>query len=128
MNESNRQIKIGAMISYCAIIISIITSLFYLPWMTRQIGQSNYGLYTLVNSFVTMFLMDFGLSSATARFLAKYRAEQKIDKENTVFSVITKLYFVIDGGILRLKLSNSFILLLQYLVSFPSRVCLLTEF
>lgn len=90
MNESNRQIKIGAMISYCAIIISIITSLFYLPWMTRQIGQSNYGLYTLVNSFVTMFLMDFGLSSATARFLAKYRAEQKIDKENTVFSVITK--------------------------------------
>ncbi|RKJ04095.1 hypothetical protein D7X87_12415 [bacterium D16-54] len=114
MNESNRQIKIGAMISYCAIIISIITSLFYLPWMTRQIGQSNYGLYTLVNSFVTMFLMDFGLSSATARFLAKYRAEQKIDKENTVFSVITKLYFVIDGGIFIILIIAYFFLGLIY--------------
>lgn len=99
MNESNRQIKIGAIISYGAIAISIITSLFYLPWMTRQIGQSNYGLYTLANSFVTMFLMDFGLSSATARFLAKYRAENNREKANIVFSVIARLYLLIDVGI-----------------------------
>lgn len=99
MNESSRQIKTGAIISYVAILINIIASLLYLPWMTRQIGQSNYGLYTLSNSLVTMFLVDFGLSSAVARFLAKYRAENDTKMANIVFSVITKLYLVIDAGI-----------------------------
>lgn len=114
MNESNRQIKIGAIISYAAILISILTSLIYLPWMTHQIGQSNYGLYTLANSFVTMFLVDFGLSSAAARFLAKYRAEQKADRENIVFSVITKLYMVIDGGIFAVLIIAYFFLEVIY--------------
>jgi len=99
MDESNKQIKIGAIISYTAIFINVITSLIYLPWMTQKIGQANYGLYTLANSFVSMFLIDFGLSSAIARFLAKYRAEKNINKENIVFAAVTKLYLVIDCGI-----------------------------
>ncbi len=100
MNDSNRQIKTGAVISYAAILISIVTALFYLPWMTQKIGQADYGLYTLANSFISMFLTDFGLSSAVTRFLAKYRAEHNKEKENIVFSLVTKLYLVIDAGIL----------------------------
>lgn len=99
MNDSNNQIKIGAVISYLAIAINVLMSLFYLPWMASQVGQSNYGLYTLANSVVAIFLVDFGLGSAIARFLAKYRAENDVASENIVFSVVVKWYLIIDIGI-----------------------------
>lgn len=96
MNEENRQLKYGALISYLAIFINTATALLYLPWMAQKIGQSNYALYNLSYSFVSLFLSDFGLSSAAARFIAKYRAENQEEKANILLSMITKLYTAID--------------------------------
>lgn len=62
------QIRMGAVISYLAIAVNCVTALFYLPWMTKIIGQTNYGLYTLATSFIGLFLVDFGLGSAVSRF------------------------------------------------------------
>ena len=75
--NSQKQIKLGAMISYAAIAINIVATLLYTPWMVRQIGQANYGLFTLATSLINLFLIDFGISSAMSRFLSKYRAEGK---------------------------------------------------
>ena len=61
--NSRDQIKIGAILSYLSIGINIIAGLLYTPWMVDTIGKSDYGLYTLANSLITLFLVDFGLSS-----------------------------------------------------------------
>ena len=90
------QVKMGAFISYFALGISIITGLLYTPWMVHQIGQSNYGLYTLATSLINIFLLDFGLGSAVSRFVAKYRAEQNQKAINSIVGVIYKLYITID--------------------------------
>ena len=73
--NSSRQIKWGAVLSYISIAANIISGLLYTPWMVETIGESQYGLYTLANSVITLFLLDFGLSSATGRYLSKYNAE-----------------------------------------------------
>ena len=67
--NSAKQVKIGAILSYLSIALNIITGLIYTPWMISQIGKSQYGLYTLANSLITLFLIDFGLSSATSRYI-----------------------------------------------------------
>lgn len=95
MNHS-RQIKIGALISYFALFVNIVLTIFYTPWMVDKIGRSNYGLYTLAISLIGMFMLDFGLSSAVSRFLSKYRAENNKDKENEFAAAIFRLYFIID--------------------------------
>lgn len=95
-STSNRQIKIGAILSYTAIAISILSGLLYTPWMIRSIGQSNYGLYTLVGSFISMFMMDFGIGSAVSRFISKYLACGEHDKVNGLLSIVYKLYIIID--------------------------------
>ena len=92
MDDSSRQIKIGAIISYIAIGINIITALLYLPWMADTIGQENYGLYTLATSFINMFLIDFGLNTTVARYVAKYRAEQKEDKVEILLAIVVRIY------------------------------------
>ena len=64
MNIS-KQIKWGALLSYISIAISILTGIFYTPWLVAAVGKSQYGLYTLTNSVISLFLVDFGLSSTT---------------------------------------------------------------
>lgn len=93
---SNRQIKLGAIVSYVAIFFNIAAGLLYTPWMVRQIGISDYGLYALIISFLTYFLIDFGLGSSIARFIAKYRAEGKEDQIANLLGITTRIYLIID--------------------------------
>ena len=69
------QIAKDAIISYIAIFLNLAITFFYTPWMIRQIGISDYGLYSLVGTFIAYFIIDFGLSGTIIRFIAKYRAE-----------------------------------------------------
>lgn len=86
----------GAIISYVAIFVNIAISFFYTPWMIRQIGMSDYGLYSLILSFISYFLMDFGLQQAVQRFIAKYRAENEEEKVAKMVGLTTRVYLIID--------------------------------
>ena len=53
------------LLSYGQTILSTLISLTYTPVMLRLLGQSEYGLYTLVNGFVSnLSLLSFGMGSA----------------------------------------------------------------
>lgn len=92
----SRQLKLGAVMSYVAIGINILTGLLYTPWMIHSIGREDYGLYTLAMSVISFFVFDFGLSSAVTRFLSKYLAEGNQDKANECLGLVSRLYVAID--------------------------------
>lgn len=94
--NSRRQIKFGAIISYIAIVFNIIAGLIYTPWMVSQIGTSDYGLYVLVTSFLTYFIMDFGLGEAIARFITKYRVANEEQKISQLLGLTSKVYLGIN--------------------------------
>ena len=94
--DNQKEIRIGAIISYIAIGLNIVSGLIYTPWMLHQIGDSSYGLYTLVTSIISMFTIDFGMSSAIARFLSRYRAEEKEEQVNAFLGMVYQLYILID--------------------------------
>ena len=100
LNKSVSQLKKGALYSYLAIFVNILSGLIYTPWMIRQIGQSQYGLFTLANSLISLFMVDFGLSSACARYVSNFHAEGREDKVEGVLGVIYKLYLIVDFFIL----------------------------
>lgn len=95
--DRSKELKIGAIIAYLTIAINIVSGLLYTPWLVEQIGASDYGLYTLANSLINLFLFDFGLSAATSRFVSKYLAEGRQDKVDRILGAIYKLYFIIDA-------------------------------
>jgi len=82
--------------SYVSLGVNIIIGLIYTPWMISSIGKENYGLYTLAMSVITLFVFDFGLSSAVTRFLSKYLAENRQDKANECLGLVYRLYLYID--------------------------------
>ncbi len=97
--SGSKQIKWGAILSYLSIAINIVAGLIYTPWMVEQIGKADYGLYTLANSLITLFIVDFGLGSAVSRYVSKYRAEGRQDKIDNFLGAVYKLYLIIDAVI-----------------------------
>lgn len=96
MMNSSQQIKYGAIVSYLALFINLVSGLVYTPWVIKSIGREDYGLYTLAMSVITLFVFDFGLSNAVARFLSMYLAEGRQDKVDNCMGLVAKLYLYID--------------------------------
>lgn len=94
--------------SYVSLGINILTGLIYTPWMISSIGRENYGLFTLAMSVITLFVFDFGLSSAVTRYMAKYLAEGRQDKANQCLGLVYRLYLYIDVFFLLLLTSLYF--------------------
>ena len=92
----DKQIKMGAIISYLSIIFNIITGLIYTPWMVNKIGRADYGLYTLATSVVAYFSIDFGFGGAISKFIAQFRAEKREGEINRLLSVVYKLFILLD--------------------------------
>lgn len=97
---AQNSIQAGAVISYTSIVVNMLISFIYTPWMIREIGMSDYGIYSLIISFLSYFLLDFGLGSAISRFIAKYRADNDIEGINKMFSVTTLVFIILDIMIL----------------------------
>ena len=51
------QKKAGVLLSYGQTVLSTVISLIYTPVMLRLLGQSEYGLYTLVNGFISNLML-----------------------------------------------------------------------
>jgi len=100
----------GALISYFTIAFNIVAGLIYTPWMISKIGNSNYGLYTLTTSLITMLMVDFGMSAAVSRFVSKYRAEGDQQAIDRFLGVVYKLYIAIAAGVFLILLVLYFFL------------------
>ena len=90
------QLKAGAILSYITIIISIIIALVYTPIMIRLLGQSEFGLYSLIGSLAAYFsILDLGLGNAIVRYTARNRAKEDRDFESRLNGTFLILYSII---------------------------------
>ena len=90
------QLKAGAALNYVVIIINMLVGLLYTPYMLRMMGQSEYGLYSLVASVISyLTVLDLGMGNAIVRYTAKFRAEGKTSEQYEMFGMFLVLYVVI---------------------------------
>jgi O-antigen/teichoic acid export membrane protein len=90
------QLKAGAILSYVVMGLSNLVGLLYTPYMLRMMGQSEYGLYSLVASVVAyLTILDLGFGNTIIRYTAKFRAEGKSEEQETMFGMFIVLYSII---------------------------------
>ena len=90
------QVKAGVVLNYVIIGLNIVTGLLYTPFMLRCLGQSQYGLYSLVASVIAyLTLLDFGFGSAIVRYTAKIRATESQQSEWSLYGMFLSAYAVI---------------------------------
>ena len=148
MRKSNtsKQIKIGAILSYGQMEISVVITLLYTPLMIRFLGDSEYGLYNTVISMISMLsVLSLGFNSCYIRYYSKYKEkseQQKIYQLNGLFLLIFivialvalacglfltfNLHLVFKDGLTDLEYPIAkklmFLLTLNLAVSFPMSV------
>lgn len=139
----DKQLKLGAVLSYAQMAVNILIGLLYTPVMLRILGQSEYGLYNTVVSTISMLsVLSFGFNSSYIRYYSEYKTAQnqeKIDSLNgiflTVFSMIglvalvcgiyvtSHLEYVFDQGLTSSEYETARILMLvltvNLAISFP---------
>ena len=97
---SNRKIAAGTILGYIALALSVLSSLFFTPWIKESIGNSMYGIYTLALSVINLFLIDFGLGNSINAYVSKYRANGDIKNEDRFLAATLKIYLLLDFVIL----------------------------
>lgn len=95
MNSSVER-KSGAILSYVSIILSTLVQLLYTPLLIRMLGQSEYGLYSLVSSIIGyLTVLDLGFGNAIIVYTAKYRAQKKYEEEKKLHGMFFVVYCLI---------------------------------
>lgn len=95
MNDSTQR-KSGAILSYVSIIINTLIQLLYTPFLIRMLGQSEYGLYSLINSVIGyLTVLDLGFGNAIIVYTAKYRAQGLKDKEQKLHGMFKIVFYII---------------------------------
>lgn len=88
--------KIGAIMSFVALLLETCTAMLFTPFLIRSLGQSEYGVYSLVFAITSyLALLDMGMGNATVRYISKYRALGLKDEERKFLGVTTIFYTII---------------------------------
>ena len=98
MNSSTEK-KLGVILQYSQMALSILISFIYTPFMLRILGQTEYGIYNLSNSIISYLnLLSLGFGASYIRFYSRYKKDEDtvgIKKLNGLFLIV----FMIMGGI-----------------------------
>ena len=110
-----RELKAGAVLNYAVILLNNLLGLLYMPYMLRMLGQSEYGLYSLVASVIAyLTVLDLGFTNAVIRYTARFRAEGKVREQYEMFGMFILIYSAISlvalvaGGLLYANVEQVF--------------------
>lgn len=114
MNES-KQRKLGAILSYLSIIINTLIQLLYTPLLIRNLGKSEFGLYSLVSSIILyLTVLDLGFGNAIIVYTAKFREQKRFLDEQKLHGMFKRIFLIIGfiaailGIILYVNVDNIF--------------------
>ena len=102
------QIKLGVVLSYIVIVLNIIVGVVYTPILTSSLGQSEYGIYSIVSSIISyLTILDFGFGNAIIIYTARYRKKNEKEKEQKLYGMFSIIYIIIGiiAGIIGIILS-----------------------
>ena len=93
-----REIKLASILGYVEMFIAIAVAFIYTPFMLDKMGQSEYGLYSLVVSLVAyLSVLDMGFGNAMVRYVSKSQAQTNKEKENKINSLFLIVYTLIGA-------------------------------
>lgn len=92
------QRKVGIILQYAQMIISISIQLIYTPIMLRILGQTEYGIYNVASSVISyLSLFSLGFGSSYLRFYTMYKNKNDSERLGSLNGLYLSVFFVIGG-------------------------------
>lgn len=94
--QSSRELYWGVTLSYLTTFVSLGVSLLLTPIIIRLLGQSDYGLYESIGSFVNyLAVLDLGFGAVVTRYTAKYQKEGDIESRDKFLYTCRNIYKIL---------------------------------
>lgn len=107
--------KIGVILSYSLMVLEILSTLLFTPFLIRTLGKAEYGVYQLVVSITAyMFLLDMGIGNSVVRYIAKYKANNQLAEQqrflgaSTIYYLVIAFITILVGFVIRLFIKDIF--------------------
>lgn len=105
--------KSAIIVSYIALVLNTLSSIFLTRILLKILGTDEYGLYQMVNSVAHyVMILDLGISTVMVRYISEYRAKEDKEGEQNIaaiigiFSAIGIVLVIIVGLIIRYNIGN----------------------
>ena len=86
----------GALYNYLNLLLITVAGVFLTPFVVRNLGASQYGLYTLVGAMIPyLMLLDMGMNKTITRYVAHYRAHNDPESEARFLTSTIGIYGII---------------------------------
>jgi O-antigen/teichoic acid export membrane protein len=96
---------------YALIAVQVILGVVVLPFNLKYLGESDYGLLTLVGSVTTYFtVLELGYGGAVVKFVAEYRARRDSAALNETLSTMFFVFSAIGALVYAIAIAASFLL------------------
>ena len=90
------QRKVGVILSYFVIALNMLVGIVYTPFLIRMLGQSEYGLYSIVYSVVSyLTIMDMGFGNAIIIYTSRYINQGKKEEQDKLHGMFFLIYCII---------------------------------
>ena len=88
--------KLGVILSYVSLFATTIIQLVYTPLLIRMLGNSEYGLYSLVYSIIGyLTILDLGFGNALVVYTTKYREQNKVEEVKRLHGMFNLIFKII---------------------------------
>ena len=121
--KDNKNIKIGIVISYITLIVSVLIGFLFTPFCLNKLGDVEYGLRSFASSMSSyLSILSFGLSAAYIRYRLvsikkdEQNGEAKFNSIYLLLFVIIGLISMLAGCILVLLIKNGVISTSKYTI------------
>lgn len=89
--------KMGILLNYVLLFLNNFIALIYMPFMIRMLGQSEYGLYSLISSIIGyLTVLDLGFGNALIIYITKYREQKKELELQKLYNMFLTIYSIIS--------------------------------
>ena len=90
------QRKIGVILSYVVVALNMLVGVAYTPFLIRMLGQSEYGLYSIVYTVISyLTIMDMGFGNAIIIYTSRYINQGNKEKQDKLHGMFFFIYCII---------------------------------
>ena len=111
-DDSVKKVLKNSISNYLSTLLSVVIFFFYTPYMVNQLGEREYGIWTLVMSVVGIFgLADFGFATSVVKYVAHCKGSGDVEARNKMLSTFAAVYIWISIGTTLIGLAYSLIMM-----------------
>ena len=90
------QRKLGTIISYLQMVLTMVVSVIYTPYMIQKLGRSEYGLYNTVASTISMLsILNLGFSSGYIKYYSVYKKNKDTASISRLNGLFIQIFSII---------------------------------